>query len=286
MKYSALIGYPTRHSVSHLLYAELIKTVKIEDFYQHIRVDVQLHEFEQSLNAFRTLNFIGLSVTLPLKLEALRHLDKVDPVASELGAVNTIKLGDTTTGYNTDWIGIVESIKAFGNRTDYETATIFGTGGAAHAAIYACKQLGVQNINVVYRHNLSQATRGLLESSERLGINMHEYNQVHGLIKRSQLIINATSAGMVHNDRLPFELKLIKDLLLTNKVFLDAVFNPINTPLLGHFKAQGACTVDGLWMMVFQGVKALSIWLDSPVPTKTSELKRIHSLLKAELSNV
>lgn len=65
MKYSALIGKPTEHSVSHIMFGEIAKVVGLLDPYQHIRVDVEQSELEASLNAFNTLHFIGLNVTLP-----------------------------------------------------------------------------------------------------------------------------------------------------------------------------------------------------------------------------
>jgi shikimate dehydrogenase len=286
MKYSALIGSPTEHSVSHIMYSELAKAANLDFFYEHIRIDIDQHRLGPALEAFNELNFIGLNVTLPYKLDIIDHIDELDPVIEELGAVNTIKLGKTTIGYNTDWIGIAESVKRFGGSRQYETAAIFGTGGAARAAIYACKQLGIKSINVFYRVEASEGTHKLEQQSDQLGIVLHEYTEVANVITDSQLIINATSAGMVGKELLPFNLELIKDIPLKDKVFLDAVFNPLQTSLLTHFGTEGAVVIDGLWMMMYQGIAALSIWLDHEIKVPVNDLTGIHNLLAKELKNV
>src|SRR6266702_4773827 len=283
MSYSALIGKPTSHSVSHVMYGELAIAANLPQFYQHIRIDVEPEELERSLQALKTLHFIGLNVTLPYKLEVMQYVDELDTLAENLGAVNAIKLAQHTVGYNTDWAGITESVKQFGGHQHYETATIFGTGGAARAAIYACKQLGIDNISVVYRAKDSGSIQGLQKQSMQLGITLYPYSEAGSLVNKSRLIINATSAGMVGKDRLPFDLALIKDVSLKDKVFLDAVFNPLKTPLLAHFKTEGAATIDGLWMMIYQGIKSLSIWFDAQIDISTDELTKIHNLLEKEI---
>jgi shikimate dehydrogenase len=285
MKYSALIGNPTNHSVSYLLYKELAACADIDDFYEHIRINVSDKELEQSIKALRTLHFIGLNVTLPHKLAVIEYLDEIDAVVETIGAVNTIKLGQKTIGYNTDWMGIEKSVRQFGKQATYETATILGSGGAARAAIYACKQLGAKNINVLYRNKNSPKTTDLSQQAEKLGVTLKPYTHIEESVEASQLIINATSAGMIGKEPLPFDLGEISNTVLTNKVFLDAVFNPLDTPLLEYFKTSGAITIDGLWMMIYQGVGALSIWLDKELHITCTDLQRIHSLLKKELHN-
>lgn len=286
MNYSALIGNPTDHSVSYVLFQELAKAAGIPGFYQHIRVNIEPEELERSLDAFNTLRFLGLNVTLPYKLDVISCLDKLDPVIDELGAVNTIKLGDTTVGYNTDWIGITESVKQFGGGSNCSSAAVFGTGGAARAAIYACKQLGVEDVRVVYRLEASKNTRRLQKRSDDLGITLHPYSEVRSLVESSQLVINATSAGMIGKDALPFNLTAIEGVPLKGKMFLDAVFNPCRTPLLKYFEANGAVTIDGLWMMIYQGVAALGIWFDREIQVQTDDLQRIHDLMEKELQYV
>ncbi len=285
MYYSALIGYPTQHSISHDMYEELVKAAGLEEPYKHIKVDVEEKYLPKTLDAFKTLHFAGLNVTLPHKLAVIPLLDEVDEVVQELGAVNTIKFGNSTTGHNTDWLGIYKPIRKTGRAVD--TVTIFGSGGAARAAIYAAKRLGATGIHVLYRDESdNKKTLNLKERASELGISLHEYEQVSETVDKSDLVINATSAGMVGKDKLPFDTKKLDDLDVSNKIYFDVVFNPIDTPLLNYFKDRGALTVDGLWMMIHQGVAALETWLDKEIEIDEQDLERIHKKLLKELQNV
>jgi shikimate dehydrogenase len=285
MKYTALIGNPTGHSVSHTMYEELVKVAVPGLQYKHIKIDVTDEDLAKTINALRDLHFAGLNVTLPHKLSVIPLLDNIDEVVKELGAVNTIKFGNSTIGYNTDWIGIYKPVAALG--CEIKKVTIFGSGGAARAAIYAAKRLGADKIYVHYRNEEDNIkTDSLKKQADTLGIELHAYDKVSKNIEMSDLIINATSAGMIGKDRLPFNLAKLAGLTVSDKVYFDAVFNPLETPLLRYFDKQGAHTIDGLWMMIYQGIEALEIWLDRKIEIEDSFLNNIHSLLTKELLNV
>lgn len=282
MYYSALIGNPTEHSVSHIMYEELANAAGVKDDYKHIKMDLNEDDLKSALAAFKTLHFSGINVTLPHKLAVMPYLDFVDPVVEQLGAVNTISLKDGAKGYNTDWTGIYQPIKNLAAKVD--CVTIFGSGGAARAAIYAAKELGASKVNVLYRNEKDNyKTNDLMERKDELSITMLPYDDLRRVVEDSDLIINATSAGMVGQDASPFDLRLLNELDVSAKIYLDAVFNPLETPLLQLFKKNGAKTIDGLWMMIFQGVAALAIWLDRDVKIASDQLESIHQLLAKEL---
>lgn len=285
MIYTALIGNPTRHSVSHVMYEELANYATLDQPYKHIKIDVANEDLAQTISAFKTLKFSGLNVTLPHKLAVMPLIDKVDDVVKELGAVNTIKFGNSTVGYNTDWVGIYTPVAAV--RQKIATVTIFGTGGAARAAIYAAKQLGAVKIYVHYRDEKDNVkTDDLKNRADALDIELCTYDDVRENIEVSDLIINATSAGMTGKDQQPFDLEQLSSLMMNKKIFLDAVFNPLETQLIRCFNRQGAHTIDGLWMMIYQGIAALEIWLDAKITIKEASLVDIHILLEEELSHV
>jgi shikimate dehydrogenase len=267
------------------MYEELVKAAEISQPYKHIKVDVEEQKLPMVLSAFKMLRFSGLNVTLPHKLAVIPILDEVDEVVQELGAVNTIKFGNVTSGHNTDWLGIYEPLKSIGR--EISTVTIFGSGGAARAAIYAARRLGAGSIYVHYRNESDNSkTENLKNRAQELRITLHDYSEVIGTVRKSDLIINATSAGMVGRDKLPFDLAKIKHVDVSNKLYLDVVFNPIDTPLLKYFNDRGAKTIDGLWMMIYQGIAALEIWLDRNIVVSNKELQRIHALLIKELHSV
>lgn len=286
MYYTALIGNPTEHSVSHILYEELIKAAGIDVAYKHLKIDVTEPSLAEAVNALKVLHFAGISVTLPHKLAVMKYLDDTDDEVKELGAVNTIKVGPKLIGHNTDWRGIAIPVRRV-IPEGIEQATILGTGGAARAAIYACKQLGVSIITVIYREDSNdEKLANLKVRADYLGISLFEYKDVAALIRESDLIINATSAGMRGKDSTPFSLHELDGISLQDKLFFDVVFNPLKTPLLEYFGSRGAQTIDGLWMMIYQGISALGIWLDQEIEVERSQLETIHKKLEEELHHV
>jgi shikimate dehydrogenase len=289
MYYSALIGNSTTHSVSPLMYEEFAKTVLDGREYKHLKIDVSVDELANALLAFKTLKFIGVNVTLPHKMAVMNFIDEIDPIAIAVGAVNTITFTSKTIGHNTDWKGVYIPIQKYIAHKSYNLnkATILGSGGAARAAIYACRELNIKQINVVYREDANdKQLADLKHNAKRHNIELFTYDQVGRLINDAQLVINGTSAGMVGNELTPFELTELENIDLTGKIFLDAVFNPINTPLLKYFKERNAYTIDGLWMMIYQGVCALSLWLGYSIDISEERLIEIHKLLEKELLHV
>lgn len=287
MYYSALIGDPTEHSVSHVLYEELLKTANVNVIYKHLKIDVEGQDLKRSLESLKQLKFCGISVTLPHKLSVMQYLDELDPIVQELGAVNAIKVDKKTKGYNTDWYGMTQSIQQHAPNVQLKKAAIFGTGGAARAAIYAVKRLGVKEISVLYRDGMNDdKTADLFGKAESLGITLLSYANVKDAVDKAQLVINATSAGMAGKDPLPFAVEKLENINLNNKIYFDAVFNPLETPLINFFNFRGATTIDGLWMMIHQGILALNIWLNREITVKPECLKDVHKILEEELKNV
>lgn len=286
MIYSALIGKPTEHSVSHIMYEELARAAGVTDTYKHLKIDVDADDLPVVLQSFKELKFIGINVTLPYKMEVMQHLDALDDTVNALGAVNTIRFSESKVGYNTDWIGIATPIRNELANQKINTVVIFGTGGAARAAIYAARQLSVERIIVLYRATHAQELGDLQDKSDEFGIELLDYSYVLEAVRESDIVINATSAGMVGKDSAPFDIKLIKGIELKEKLFFDVVFNPLLTPLMQYFRGRGSKTVDGLWMMIYQGVAALSIWLGQDVEISDQDLVRIHNLLEESLNHV
>ncbi len=278
MYYSALIGKSTDYSVSHILFEELIKLVDEKIEYKHLKINVNSDELSEVLNAFDVLNFSGINITHPYKVEVMQFVEKISNTAKIVGAVNTIKFGDNMVGYNTDWKGIINPIKSLFPHNKIDTVTIFGSGGAARSAVFASKKLGAKKIYVLSRKN------GDLKDLK--GISVKAYEDVRLLVSSSNLIINATSTGMINNDESPFKISELDGLDLTDKLYFDVVFKPLNTVLLKYFAKNGAQTVDGLWMMIYQAIAALNIWLDQiKIDASQDELKIIYTKLARKLTN-
>lgn len=280
MYYSALIGKPTKHSVSPLLFERVASLSGIDRAYQHLKIDVDREELADTLRALNTLHFAGVNVTLPYKIDVMQYLI-LDASAEDVGAVNTIKLGKINIGYNTDWYGLYRPLREHCEKAPLKTALVLGSGGAAMAALYACKKLGINKINMACRDITNTRQRLSLTSIEKF-----DYTNISQLVHDSDLIINATSAGMVDNEPTPFDLNALAGLNLKDKIFFDAVFNPVNTPMLQFFSKNGSVTIDGLWMMIYQALSAIGIWTGHEVKLKKSNLLALHELLKKEIESV
>ncbi len=231
----------------------------------------------------------GYNVTLPYKRVIMPLLDDLSTEAKTIGAVNTVIFRNgEQVGCNTDWYGLYQSIKTF--YKDYQSIdkiTILGTGGASRAAIYAAKKLAAKVV-VVYRANpLSTNSQEMMEESSELGIEMVPYDASVPAIRTSQCIIQTTSAGMIGtNTQFPFDDAVLADLLKdigSCNCYVDAVFNPVETPTLKLFKNR-AMTIDGLWMMIFQAIQALSFWSNKNLNFSTNALIRVHRQLMADIS--
>ncbi len=281
MHYTALIGNPVAHSVSHILYEELLKGVPgIE--YRHLKIHVEADEFYVSVDALETLKFDGISVTLPYKQEIVKTLTKIDPTAAACGAVNTVRLKNKKRiGYNTDWRGIYLPLEQY--RKPNATAVVFGSGGAARAAIYAYKQLGCINIYTGYRLSHEKQAKKMAQD---MGITAVAYDNIQIALQKADFVCNATPCGMKGYPDLPFDPQLLETVNYANVIFTDVVFNPVETKLITIFKQNRATTIDGLWMMIYQGIDALSIWLDRQISVSDATLQSIHTKLVKEVGHV
>ena len=271
MRYSALIGNPTEHSVSPLLFEWIAAQLPQPLEYKHLKINIpQTSELSSALKAFQTLNFCGLNVTLPYKLDVVSILDKVDDSISSIGAVNTIVFdneNDQSVGYNTDWYGIYHPLAEVINECQKKKAIV-----------------------VLHRKAESGRTKSLQDQfSDKATVRFDTYEHIIQYIDTTNVIINATTAGMVGQGvNTPFALDLLKSHEdFSRKVFFDCVFNPVNTPLVSYFKSNGARTIDGLWMMVYQGLYAFTLWTGNDVRdtfTKDS-LSELHKLLQERIEH-
>lgn len=281
-KYSALIGNPVDHSVSDVLYKALITINTFDYQYQHNKLNVSPEELNHTLDMLSQKKYIGLNVTLPYKQSIMNYIHAVDSTAAHIGAVNTIKINhDDLIGYNTDWVGLYKPIITH-TKKKKPIICIFGTGGASRAAIYAARKIS-DYVHVLYRNypTISDSTYDLFNRQNEIGITLRPYSDVKEIVDMSDIIINTTSVGMKGKvATTPFNMKLLKDLSMKEKLFIDAVFNPIETRLLQFFSSHGAKTVDGLWMMIYQGIEALSIWLERDIHIPDKNLIQVHTLLK------
>ncbi|MFC7077414.1 shikimate dehydrogenase [Haloarcula halophila] len=249
----ALIGNPVGHSLSPPMH---------EAGYDAVGLDAKYVTFEPAtdagaaaVDAADTLGVDGINVTAPFKQDVLGAVEPA-PLAERIGAVNTIDFtGETPTGHNTDAVGAVRALRHHDVTLD-GSAVVVGAGGAGRAAAFGLADEGmtvrIANRTETRAHDLADAVPGA---------SGHGLDGLAELLADADVLVNATSVGMDED-----ETPVPAGALHGDLAVLDAVYSPIETRLLQDAAAAGARTVDGAWMLLYQGVEAFEIWTDRDAP--------------------
>jgi shikimate dehydrogenase len=267
-----LIGNPVAHSYSPCFQQAALDALKIPARYLLWQTPV-----EQLLARVRSLcssDCLGANVTLPHKETVLPLLDKIDPLAERIGAVNTIVHKDGYLhGYNTDAPGLLHALYEQGigeldkdgsvSLKDY-TAILLGAGGAARGAAFGLAGAGVKRLIILNRH-LERAQLLATDVQQVYDGPVFSLNDPGFLIPHpSSIIINATSVGM-HGDVSPLPAEVLANFDRDTFVY-DMIYNPTQTYLLCQARIMELHATNGLSMLLHQGALAFTLWLDRPAP--------------------
>ncbi|HEC21046.1 MAG TPA: shikimate dehydrogenase [Candidatus Peregrinibacteria bacterium] len=248
MKICALVGNPVSHSASPKVFDAGFEKQNL--FYRYIPFCVK--NLSVAAEGLRALPVKGFSVTIPYKEKIIPLLDRVDPVARELGAVNTVvREGKKLIGYNTDWVGVYQPLRKYSLKG--KKASVLGAGGAARAAVYALKKLGAKV--TVFNRTFSRA--------QRLG---KEFKVNSALLKdfpqyKSDIVINATSVGM-ESKKMSIKTKDIP----TGGIVFDIVYTPKETALLKAARKKGCRVIYGTEMFLAQAAEQYKLWTGEEAP--------------------
>ncbi|WP_096390847.1 shikimate dehydrogenase family protein [Halopenitus persicus] len=279
-----LIGNPVEHSLSPPLH---------EAAYEELGIDARYVTFEpapdavgKAIDGAAALGVSGLNVTIPFKRDVVEHV-RTDDLAERIGAVNTIDFDPGTNGgndatsddarsrsddtrprprgYNTDAAGVQRAFAHHDVALADTDALVVGAGGAGRAAAFALADAGAR---VHIANRTAERARSLAEAvPDATGGGL---DTLPDRVPAADVLVNATSVGM-ESDETPVG----ADLLHADLAVLDAVYSPIETRLLREAAAAGATTIDGAWMLLFQGVEAFEIWTgrDAPVDAMNEALR-------------
>jgi len=245
-----VIGNPVRHSLSPMIHNGAFRRLGWNAVY----LAFEVKNIEEALRGMRGLGVRGVSVTIPFKTEVLPFLDKIEGLAKKVGAVNTIiNRRGRLIGYNTDCEGALEALE---EKMDLrgKRVVLLGAGGAARAIGFGLKERGVPLIVV----NRSKERGWALSKELRCN-----YLPISSLARMKEgeleadILINATSLGMYPRDG---ETPIPKKFLKKGMVVMDIVYEPLQTRLLREAKEKGCVTVDGLEMLIRQGMAQFEIW--------------------------
>ena len=249
-----VIGHPINHSRSPLIHGSWIAEHAIAGSYTAI--DVAPDALPAFFERLRGGEFAGGNVTIPHKEAVFALCDSVDPLATTIGAVNTLVVENGRVhGSNTDYLGFLGNLDAGapGWSDGLETAIVLGAGGAARAVLVALQSRGVGSIVLL---NRTRATAEKLAAELPGQITVAGLDAFNDVAPLARLVVNTTSIGM-HGTRFD---NLDLSLLPAGALVTDIVYVPLQTPLLTDARALGLATVDGLGMLLHQAVPGFEAW--------------------------
>jgi shikimate dehydrogenase len=257
-KICCLIGDPIEHSLSPLIHNAGYQALDID----YVYVPFQVKDIKPAIDSIRKLGIRGASITLPYKVEALKYLDRLDPRAEEIGAVNTIVNDNgVLTGYNTDGDGALKALEEI-TSLNGKKVVLIGSGGAASAIALGLKDNGVK---LVILNRTEDKARKLAQK-----VNAEGFGSLKKLaeISSADILINTTSVGMspqINQSIVP------KELLHNGLTVFDIVYNPKETRLLAEAREKGCAIVYGYKMLLYQAAEQFELFTERQAPLKAME---------------
>lgn len=254
-KLAGVMGWPVAHSRSPVIHNHWIAEHGLKGAY--VLLPVQPVQIESALRSLPVLGFAGCNLTIPHKVAALNVVDRVDPLAQRIGAINTIVVepDGSLTGKNTDGYGYIQSLRDAQPAWKATTGptVVLGAGGAARAVIVGLIDSGASEIRLTNRswakaHDMAQEFGGPVRAIP--------WEDRHDALAGAALLVNTTNQGM-HGEA---ALDLRLDKLPEHALVSDIIYVPLETPLLEAARLRGHMTVNGLGMLLNQARPAFAAW--------------------------
>ena len=260
----ALIGNPLSHSLSPIMQNAALRYLGLDLIY--IAIPCKDEDLELILNSFKKINCKGLNITIPHKEKVFDLCSEISPIANKLKAINTLKLNSKKewSATNTDVEGFIYPLKNL--NLAKKKSIVLGSGGAARSVIQGLINLNLSKISVISRNksSLDELIKNFDNQIQLQGLLSND-DQAQILIQEADLIVNTTPVGMkttkYENNVLPYGESFWRS-LNSKTIVYDLIYNPAPTPLLKLSAKKGCMTIDGLEMLIAQGMKSISFWTD------------------------
>ena len=270
MRRFAVIGDPIAHSASPRLFRWLADRLRLELDYEAVRVPAG--SLATVLEEARAGRWDGLSVTIPHKQDALVLADRADPRATRTGAANCLVRAPDgrVVAHNTDVEGLSAALAQHGCSLAGCAVLLLGAGGAARAGAVVAREGGAARLWIANRRPKRALELASAFDGEALPLSVDALGPV---LPRADLVLQATAVGL----EAPGDSPLPPGCVLHDRLtVMDMVYRPLRTRLLRDAEEAGARTIDGLWMLVFQGLAALRLWTGVEVPADVAPALHAH----------
>jgi shikimate dehydrogenase len=265
-KLLGVIGDPLGHSISPQLHNTLSRYLGVDATY--VPFHVGKGQLEYSIKGLLAVNVLGFNITIPYKKDVINYIDDISREAALIGAVNTVKnINGRLYGYNTDAAGFIRSFKEeTGMGLNGKKVVLLGAGGAARAIAVGLAFEEVSEISIINR-TISKAAEiaGIINNNISMIAKYYSTMSLEAsdILKQGDIIINTTSLGMYpHIDKTPISFPFE---FTDNQILYDVIYNPMRTRFLQEGEKQGLKIVNGLGMLIYQGIQAYEIWMDVKV---------------------
>jgi len=227
--------------------------------WRYLTVEVDPADLGDAVRGARAMGFRGFNCTIPHKVAVIQHLDGLGESASLMGDVNcVVRRGDKLIGENTDGLGFVQSLRTLTDPRG-KRVLMLGAGGAARAIGVELALAGASHITLVNRSaERGQTLAALLRDKAKIACDLVVGTADAKIPDGTDVVINATSIGLYPdvNARLPLDTAGLKP----GMVVADVIPNPPTTRLVSEAREKGCKVIDGLGMLVNQGVIGIKHW--------------------------
>lgn len=252
---SGVIGNPIAHSKSPRMHRYWLDRYGVQGDY--VALQVSEEDLSNVIRAMPKMGFVGCNVTIPHKVSVMKLADQISDRATLIGAANTLifKENGQIFADNTDGYGFMANLRQKAPDWDPKSgpAVVLGAGGAARAVIVALADAGVSQILL---SNRTRAKADALKNEFGARIEVVDWVQAGNVLGSAHTVINTTCLGMEGSP----EFRVPLDGLRSGTLVTDIVYTPLKTKLLQTAEEAGCITVDGLGMLLHQGVPGFERW--------------------------
>lgn len=258
-KLIGIFGDPIKHTLSPIIHDTLSDIVGLSEKY--VPFCVKENELAACVKEAFEEGILGLNITVPHKQEVLKSLVDVDSVAKDIGAVNTLVRSENGyKGYNTDMPGLAKALESENIKLCGSRVIMLGAGGAARAVAYMCAYYGAAEVYILNRtyHRAADIASDMNRIFKREVVYALEASEYRKIPKNKYLMIQCTSVGLHEGDGLPFEFD--SEFYEMAYAGVDLIYNPAKTPFLYKMCELGVPAINGLKMLLYQGILAYELW--------------------------
>ncbi len=254
-KFFGIFGTPIEHTLSPKLHSYMANDTGIDMSY--LAFNVAPEKLHAAMEGAKAINACGFNITVPHKIEIIKELDEVKDDALRMNSVNTIINRDGKwLGFNTDGVGFCSALILEGCEIKDKDILIIGAGGSARGVCYKLAEYGARSITMTARTE---------EKIHIIGEMVKKYSSTKfydyvDKTKKYDIIINSTPLGMYpYEDKNPCD---FMEIINENTVCCDLIYNPAKTLFLQAAERNGAKIINGLGMLIMQGVLAFELFND------------------------